>query len=587
MRNVMSHEDTLVQLPERGVVVVTGPNGAGKSSLAEAVALCLWGETLRETPAWRTGERSCFVMVHAGPVAAVRERRGQRVKFSWWPDEGEVEGRALDAALSLGAGATDWESNTQAQAALVKEVGEFDVWRRACTFSVADAAGFTLATDGERKRLLEAILGLDRFDPALEACRRDLRAAELDAAAAQSALDAGAGREDQIRKRLAEAETSLAEVDAEPCDEAAAEHRLEERRRLRHMVDAAAQDARAQHATLRRLDQVGGEHEAEAAALRRRVAALASGRCDACDRLVPDEHLTALRARAAAAAGRYEAARAAASADRASAESALEEYQEELRALRDQAAELEAAEALSAERKLAREAAASRKARAEKSLREASADLAEALAARERQGERLAAARRRIGVLRAVERALGLRGVRAHVLGGALAGINAVAAAWLPKFGQVDGRDLGVELRPHSERAKGGVVDAISIRVTGAGGDHGYKGASAGERKRVDAALLIAISEVSSAAAAYREGSTLWFDELFDGLDAEGRACAVDVLRDLARDRAVVVVTHDAALAQALPAAKRIHVRRGCVVDDRAVDAAGRLGGELQTGGGA
>ena len=45
----MSHDDTAVALPDRGLVVLTGDNGAGKSSLIEAVAVALWGKTLRGT----------------------------------------------------------------------------------------------------------------------------------------------------------------------------------------------------------------------------------------------------------------------------------------------------------------------------------------------------------------------------------------------------------------------------------------------------------------------------------------------------------------------------------------------------------
>jgi exonuclease SbcC len=47
MRAFMSHESTTVDLPPRGVVVVSGPNGAGKSSLVEAVSVALWGKSLR------------------------------------------------------------------------------------------------------------------------------------------------------------------------------------------------------------------------------------------------------------------------------------------------------------------------------------------------------------------------------------------------------------------------------------------------------------------------------------------------------------------------------------------------------------
>ena len=45
-------------------------------------------------------------------------------------------------------------------------------------FSAQDAAHFTNATDGERKRLLEQLLGLDKFDVALTKCRLELKEVE-------------------------------------------------------------------------------------------------------------------------------------------------------------------------------------------------------------------------------------------------------------------------------------------------------------------------------------------------------------------------------------------------------------------------
>jgi DNA repair exonuclease SbcCD ATPase subunit len=37
LHNFMSHDDSRIDLPKTGLVLVTGPNGAGKSALMEAV----------------------------------------------------------------------------------------------------------------------------------------------------------------------------------------------------------------------------------------------------------------------------------------------------------------------------------------------------------------------------------------------------------------------------------------------------------------------------------------------------------------------------------------------------------------------
>ena len=160
LRNLFSHKKSSVTLPEQGVVVVTGPNGAGKSSLAECVAVAGWGKTLRGSPPW-AGSPSKALLRTAGGLRVERIKKGKASPKLIFRD-----GSADDSAA--------YTTTTKAQAALEALIGPFDVWRRSHVFSSSDAAHFTLATDAERKRLLEAILGLDRFGPSPQALPRRL-----------------------------------------------------------------------------------------------------------------------------------------------------------------------------------------------------------------------------------------------------------------------------------------------------------------------------------------------------------------------------------------------------------------------------
>ena len=126
-----------------------------------------------------------------------------------------------------------------------------------------------------------------------------------------------------------------------------------------------------------------------------------------------------------------------------------------------------------------------------------------------------------VKVLEAAEAALGLRGVRAGIFTRLLVGLEAAANAWLPRL---CGTGLRLELKPYSEKKSGGVSDAISIQVHGAGGGEGYRAASQGERRRLDIALLLAFSGKGS----------LFLDECLDSLDAEGIDAVCGVLEDLA-----------------------------------------------------
>lgn len=167
-----------------------------------------------------------------------------------------------------------------------------------------------------------------------------------------------------------------------------------------------------------------------------------------------------------------------------------------------------------------------------------------------------------VAELRVVTDVLGLRGVRAHVLGQALGGIEAVANIYLGRIAQ---KPMSLRLKSYTESDAGNVQDKISLEVEGAGGGYGYKASSGGERRRIDAALLLALAEVSSAASG-REPGTLFFDEVFDAVDDGGVDAVVDCLVELAEERALVVITHKQDLAARIPAAKRVTVVDGRVV---------------------
>lgn len=101
------------------------------------------------------------------------------------------------------------------------------------------------------------------------------------------------------------------------------------------------------------------------------------------------------------------------------------------------------------------------------------------------------------------------------------------------------------------------------MEIIGAGGGHGYRGASGGERRRIDIAIMLALAEIAEYASGAQPG-TMFMDEVFDALDADfGVPRATDVLQELSRTRCVVVVTHNAELARALKPTQHLHVENG------------------------
>lgn len=529
LKKFMSHDDTLIQLPERGLVVVTGPNGAGKSSIIEAPAMACWGETLRGTSPWREGEAGAAVVI-TPEITADRARKGVRTSLSW---------------TATGQPKVEFETTTKAQEALERIIGTFNVWRRTHVFSSHDAAHFTLATDGERKRLLEDVLQLDKFDRALTKCRIDLKVEGDTLRSHESALERLSGQLEGSDLRLTAAKKMVQTLPA-AVDSTETQAEIS---RLQGLLDATNKDGNDLHQKLRAADNAGADLAAEARQVEAQLTRLGQGNCSQCGQPLPADKIAGLRERAEKLKADGVAAVQQAKAAVSGIEGQMEELREEKQVLERKIADLRAK--LHTAAKIAEQIAATQKEL--KSAEESVTTLRERIA---KGTTTVAAGRSRVAVLEASEQVLGLKGVRAHVLGQALKGIEQVANAWLAR---IAGTGLQLSLKSYSEKKTGGVSDAISLDVHGAGGGLGYRASSGGERRRIDVALLLALAEVSSAAQGRTPG-TMFFDEVFDALDDDGVAAVRDVLVELCEERAVVVITHSKALIDQLPADVRLNV---------------------------
>ncbi len=512
------HDRFALELPERGVVLVTGPNGSGKSSVVEAVAFGLWGKTLRGTKPWCGG--GGHVEVIASNVRVMR-----RPKSATVDDE-------------------DFPTLTAALAAVERMCGPFDVWRQSHVFSSADASRFTCATDAERKRLLETILGLERFDRAAERARH---AEQLAAIALRSRGVERSSAEARYLEATRQLRAMVAPVEPESIEKIQAEIDVAEVER--EQAAFAARTAQLSLSVIGLQERDAGVKVETARALRN---AAAAGTCDRCggpytsediacaERALSDALEAAKVAHLTGGLPRqfYEAQHNAQEKRAGVALASLHALlarRERARAVLEVLCAFEASRAAAVARcaELARELLS-----AEEAVEEA--------CAMEAQAE-------------AVVAVLGLRGVRAHVLGRALTGVEAVGNAWLGKLG-LDG--LRVELRAHTHTAGGEVRDVIALEVHGAGGGHGYHGASGGERRRIDIALMLALAEISSAAHGRAPG-TLFFDEVLDALDVDGVDAVLGCVRELAEDRAVVIISHSETLVSRLRPDVHVQMERG------------------------
>jgi DNA repair exonuclease SbcCD ATPase subunit len=162
------HRDTRIETADAGLYVVSGLNGSGKSTLVEAYAAACWGRSLRGASAWRSED--CRIDLALPGLTVERT-----------PNTLHVNG---EAALT--------PAKTQQRLASI--VGDFATWQRTRVFDADLTARFGASGDGERKKLLEQLLGLEKLDAGLRRCREDIREAERLCAAAersQSIADAG------------------------------------------------------------------------------------------------------------------------------------------------------------------------------------------------------------------------------------------------------------------------------------------------------------------------------------------------------------------------------------------------------------
>jgi DNA repair exonuclease SbcCD ATPase subunit len=86
--------------------------------------------------------------------------------------------------------------------------------------------------------------------------------------------------------------------------------------------------------------------------------------------------------------------------------------------------------------------------------------------------------------------------------------------------------------------------EQLSVEGSIPGLTNSYAGASKGQRKRMDLSLLLAFRETVAKrdAKAFQQ---LFADEIFDGLDKTGAECVVALLKETASECPVMLVTHD------------------------------------------
>lgn len=536
MDKFMAYDNAVVELLSSGLTVVTGGNGSGKSSLPEALAAAFYGKTMRGTPFWRKGER-CEVSGLTDVAYATRKvTKGGSKSLVWKPVEGEEQ---------------EFGTTSKSQAELDELIPPFETWRRCNVFSSHDAALFATATDATRKQLLENLLGISRFESALKACRADLSAAKTSGSRITIRLENAQSILSEKRRRLEEAKEGIESVRK-------AKHpgRLKAQgERLSVKLEGVRGRKDELEEEMTKVRQADARAKAEVGQLERELSKFAEGKCPSCGLSeCPNCNATLILDLSSGIEGRILDRKA--TMEDLRLEEKLGRLSAEVRGLNSDASELTAQIAGVRKDLESNEVNARTRAHFKKVLESAEEEIAGAEATIEIARQEAEQALLRIGELRAVEQVLGLKGVRAHVLGRALEGLEAIASGYVRRM---IGPDVTLRLRPYKELKGGGTEDSISMELSGVGGDYGYKANSGGQRRCVDISLLLGLASVSDASRGAVPG-TIWFDEVFDALDRDRIGVVSEIMAEMARERPVVVISHNPELVEDLLPEAELHL---------------------------
>jgi DNA repair exonuclease SbcCD ATPase subunit len=510
------HVDTEILFPEKGLVLITGDNGSGKSSLFEAIALCFWNKSLRGTKLWKDGTGEVTIETWDG-LEVTRGSKGGRNRLTW--------------------DATDYQSGKKSQKDLNLVVGDFDVWRRSCVFTLGDVTTYASATNAQRQKMLENVLGVGKFDDAGERCLKrwrevelkvsqtkgDVRESDTEVALYKQAVASATQNLEDLRP---EGDTSLLRRTLE-----AEEFALKEKQRL-------LADAQELHASCR---EVAAKHRAQIDTLTTEIRQLGKSVCPSCHRPFPE----------AGRAGKILALKGDLTGEELklkAVEVQAQQARDEQTRHRSEGADLSRSIHEISHRLREHEQFEKKRGTLEAAVASSKTKLDLALDRQKDANVHLARGKKELGVLGAVRTVLGRSGLRANIVGNALHGFEMAANYWMERLAP----GLSITLSPRRERSDGhGYVEELHIGVDGVGHSEGYRGISTGEQRRVDVPMTMAFGEVSAAANGQQE-ATMFMDEVDACVDPKGVAGLVNALNEVREQRCVVVISHSADMKKSL-----------------------------------
>lgn len=134
------------------------------------------------------------------------------------------------------------------------------------------------------------------------------------------------------------------------------------------------------------------------------------------------------------------------------------------------------------------------------------------------------------------------KGVRSQVLDLVTPFLNERANYYLETL---SGADISINFSTQKENKDGTLADNFDLQITNSSGGGTYKSNSAGERKRVDLSIALAIQDLIFSKSNLATNLAV-YDECFDGLDSVGCENVIQILKDKQKEIGTIfVITHN------------------------------------------
>lgn len=136
-------------------------------------------------------------------------------------------------------------------------------------------------------------------------------------------------------------------------------------------------------------------------------------------------------------------------------------------------------------------------------------------------------------------------GVKSHVLDLITPFLNERANKYL---GMLSGSDMELSFSTQTPKKDGEMTEKFDVKLTNAAGGDSYKSNSEGEKKRADLAIALALQDLVMSGAK-GASNVVVYDEVFDALDSVGAENVVTLLRERQKEIGTIfVVTHNETL---------------------------------------